>query len=265
MAAPWVMRRPTMILFGDSITQRGFEPETSGWAAKLANHFTRKADIINRGFSGYNTRWAKYLLPHALPANLGSPGPGLVTIFFGANDASLSNINPNQHVPLHEYANNLRSIIEHVRDTYGLKTQILVISPPPIDEAQRIEYQKAKFGKGATGVLERTDKSAGEYAAECQAVGDALAIPVLDLWKAMHHAAPDPGGVGAFLCDGLHLSAKGNIFVFEKLLACIEQEFPEMVADTLPWEFPLVGDIDWEHPEDTFGSDPPVRAPREGL
>lgn len=46
----------------------------------------RKCDVLNRGFSGYNTRWARIILPR-LVGNWDSPT--VVTIFFGANDSSL--------------------------------------------------------------------------------------------------------------------------------------------------------------------------------
>ncbi len=47
--------RPTFVLLGDSITQFSFE--TNGWGASLASAFSRTADVVLRGFSGYNTRW----------------------------------------------------------------------------------------------------------------------------------------------------------------------------------------------------------------
>lgn len=53
MSVPWTRQRLTFVLFGDSITQRGFE---DGWVASLANHYTRKADVLNRGYGGYNAR-----------------------------------------------------------------------------------------------------------------------------------------------------------------------------------------------------------------
>ena len=46
----------TILLFGDSITQWGWQPQ--GFAQRLANAYTRKLDVINRGLSGYNTDWA---------------------------------------------------------------------------------------------------------------------------------------------------------------------------------------------------------------
>ncbi|CAI9572942.1 unnamed protein product, partial [Staurois parvus] len=52
---------PRVVLFGDSITQFAFE--ANGWGATLADKLVRKCDVLNRGLSGYNTRWAKLILP----------------------------------------------------------------------------------------------------------------------------------------------------------------------------------------------------------
>ena len=52
--------RPRLVLFGDSITQWSFSD--AGWGAKLAHWYARKADVINRGLSGYNTVWAALAL-----------------------------------------------------------------------------------------------------------------------------------------------------------------------------------------------------------
>jgi hypothetical protein len=57
--------RPLFVLFGDSITQRGFAP--GGWAAALADRYGRRVDVVNRGYSGYNTALATHLLPHVFP------------------------------------------------------------------------------------------------------------------------------------------------------------------------------------------------------
>lgn len=45
--------RPQIILFGDSITEHA--SGRFGWAAELTVAYTRRADVINRGFSGYNS------------------------------------------------------------------------------------------------------------------------------------------------------------------------------------------------------------------
>lgn len=49
----------------------------------------RKCDVLNRGFSGYNTRWAKIILPRLVRKGSGLDSPVAVTIFFGANDSAL--------------------------------------------------------------------------------------------------------------------------------------------------------------------------------
>ena len=53
--------RPELVLFGDSITQQSFQP--GGWGARLADAYNRHADIVLRGYSGYNTAWALATLP----------------------------------------------------------------------------------------------------------------------------------------------------------------------------------------------------------
>ena len=47
-----------------------------------------QADVLLRGYGGYTSRWALFLLDAVLPKNV-TPPPALVTIWFGANDASL--------------------------------------------------------------------------------------------------------------------------------------------------------------------------------
>ena len=145
-----------------------------------------------------------------------------------------------------EYSANLRAIVQYVRDVYGAAPRILLITPPPIDGPSRLEYQREQFGSDATGVLERTDESAGAYAAQCQAVGDALGVPVLNFWSAVHRAATEAeGGLRAFLCDGLHLSGRGNQLLFAELLQCIGTHYPDLMSAAMPLNFPLATEVDW--------------------
>ena len=41
-----------MLLFGDSLVQRSWE----GWGRDLAVLYVRKADVVNRGFSGFTSK-----------------------------------------------------------------------------------------------------------------------------------------------------------------------------------------------------------------
>ena len=53
---PFTQTRPIeldqILLFGDSITQKSFDPVIHGWGAILANEYMRKLDVVNRGYSG---------------------------------------------------------------------------------------------------------------------------------------------------------------------------------------------------------------------
>ncbi|XP_048490373.2 uncharacterized protein LOC125492259 [Beta vulgaris subsp. vulgaris] len=109
--------RPKIYLFGDSITEESFS--NGGWGASLANHFSRTADIVVRGYSGYNTRWAVKVLDKVFPA-MDEAAPMAVTVFFGANDACLDDrYAAFQHVPLDEYKQNLRFIFSFLKSLSG--------------------------------------------------------------------------------------------------------------------------------------------------
>lgn len=48
----WTSQRKTILLFGDSLTERSFDSSDGGWGAVLAANYTRKADVVNRGTRG---------------------------------------------------------------------------------------------------------------------------------------------------------------------------------------------------------------------
>merc|ERR1740139_1438883 len=94
--------RPSVVLFGDSITEQGFGSidgsDIIGWGSLLSSVYSRRADVFNRGFSGYNSRHGLDVLPKLLPEITTSSSLSkddghntlFWTIFFGANDATLS-------------------------------------------------------------------------------------------------------------------------------------------------------------------------------
>lgn len=229
--------RATIVLFGDSITQHGFED--GGWAASVADYFSRRADVFNRGFGGYNTRWANYLLPTLFPEG---DKHLLVTVWFGANDAAAPGENP--HVPLDEFGRNLRSMLEHLKRTAD---HVVVLTPPPVHGPTRLDFQRRKFGSGATGVLERNTETAGQYAAEAVRVARELEVPVLDVHRLML-AEPDwskfVGGPGAgAVGDGLHLSAEGQRFVGSRLVAFLKETMHLPIPPTATPQARLVVDV----------------------
>lgn len=95
----------TLLLLGDSLTQQGYQE--NGWVAQIANAYVRKALVLNRGLSGYNTRWAQPVISHVLSQ---ADPPLFATVWFGANDAVLAETGSAQHVPLPQFTSTLTQV-----------------------------------------------------------------------------------------------------------------------------------------------------------
>ncbi|KAI0831773.1 SGNH hydrolase [Trametes gibbosa] len=225
-----------IMLFGDSLTQGGFEQ--NGFAAKLAHVYNRKMDVLNRGFSGYNTDWAipvleQCLAPTSTAAHAHLPAVRLLVIWFGANDAAPP---PKaQHVPLARFRANLEAIVGTVRaresPRFDARTRVVLMTPPPVSTAQRGRAQRAKEPPRE---LDRDFEMTRTYAEAVGAVGRELGVPVVDLWGKLYEAAGrDEVGLERFLTDGLHLNEDGYAIVFEELVKTIKESYPEYHHDNL--------------------------------
>jgi lysophospholipase L1-like esterase len=223
--------RPSFVLFGDSITQQSFSL-TSGWALPIADAHATSVDVLNRGFSGYNTRWALAVVKSVITTRLFSQLE-LVTVFFGANDcvsAGLSGDWSRQHVPVDEYESNLRRIVAHVQSLENRDRstpRVVVIAPPPVDEEAWLRRTVEKWA-GVNGVraedipCNRRLETVKEYAAAARRVAVACNVPFVDLCSDMLASATD---WKSYLYDGLHLNASGAAFLAAKLQHVIDSEF----------------------------------------
>ena len=73
----------------------------------------RRCDVVNRGFSGYNSRWCRVVTPRVFTKTNVS-GVAAFVLFIGANDANRPTLNPDQHVPLGEYQQNILDIVKEL-------------------------------------------------------------------------------------------------------------------------------------------------------
>jgi len=220
--------RPYFLLFGDSITQNSFSVELRGWGILLSDHYTAKVDIINRGFSGYTTRIARLLLDKVLPlgdtssTSVLAPTPSLVTIFFGANDASKP---PSiQHVPIDEYTSNLREIVDRAKQA---SPHVVLITCPPFESSMWRIFCEAN--QKPNNPETRTNEIAGQYAERVIQVAKEKSVPYIDLWNTMQKESD----WRTFLVDGLHLSSEGNAFFYKELRDLINKQIPEISAEKL--------------------------------
>ncbi|XP_044274262.1 isoamyl acetate-hydrolyzing esterase 1 homolog [Varanus komodoensis] len=229
-----LLLQPRIILFGDSITEFSFQEK--GWGTLLTHRLVRKCDVLNRGLSGYNSRWAKMVLPRLINKEYNSKNTVAVTIFFGANDAALKDLNPKQHVPLEEYADNLKSMIQYLKSVDIAEDKVILVTPSPLHEDT---WEKECISKGEK--LNRLNSITGEYAKACVQVARDCGTDVIDLWTLMQKNSQ---GFCCYLSDGLHLSEEGNNFLANQLWPLLEQR-----TSTLPVLLPYWRDVDHLHPE----------------
>ena len=218
--------RAAALLLGDSITEYSFDD--GGFGALLAHAYRRKADVVCRGYSGYNSRMALQALPHLLPP---LPPLALATVFVGANDAAAPEPfrfggdadKPPQHVPLAEYEANLAALCARVGARLARPGGIVVlVSPPPVVEASWPDRSNARVR---------------EYSAAAARAAAASGALHLDLFARLYDG--EGGAFGALLSDGLHLSRAGNARVAQLLLELLAERAPQALPDALPLDLPL--------------------------
>lgn len=244
------LRRPKIVLFGDSLTERSFDPD-GGWGAALAHGLYRRVDVLNRGFGGYTTRCALAQLPDVFgPADTlaGGTPPLLATVLLGANDAAMPGRGAAaQHVPLPEYRANLAAIVAGIRAA-GVATVVL-LTPPPVDDVRRVLWQQQRSGRADIVDADRTHEFTARYAAACCEVARELGTPCVDLFAGLQDV---PGWRGEYLADGLHLSAAGSRRAYSLLARALAAAAPQLSPERLPWHWPFHGSLDWENPAATF-------------
>lgn len=210
--------RGKIILLGDSITEESFDQTHLGWGAGFASLYSRSADVLNRGFSGYNTRWIKAMIPNILSEFQNNPSQVIITtLLLGSNDcASASSF---QHVPLAEYRDNLTSIVIQLLQ-FNPNMEVLLITPPPIDHNSINPNWDIR-------------SAVKDYAITAAAVATERRIISVDLWKGPH--AMDDSD----LRDGLHPNAAGNTAILANILAAIKESLPQYLPEVLynypPW------------------------------
>jgi isoamyl acetate esterase len=257
------------ILFGDSITQQAFSQKASSvhghddgfLGPALSDAYVRKLDIINRGLSGYNTRQALKVLPQVIPPPEKAK-VRLLTIFLGANDARLPDTppDPQQHVPIDEYNENLRAIVTHpcLRAHDGVR--VILITPPPIHEQATYEAVKIKWPNVPPMIRHRAPTT-GQYAQKVRELGQELDVPVVDIWSDMlsrcgyssksldqkllpgSSEAEDNQALREYLHDGLHFSRSAYELLFERLIAVIERTWPDQLPERIPFVLPAWDDV----------------------
>ncbi|PON37555.1 Lipase [Parasponia andersonii] len=220
--------RPQIVLFGSSIVQLSYS--NGGWGAILTDIYARKADILLRGYYGWNSRRALEVLDQVFPKDAAIQ-PSLVIVYFGGNDSMgphSSALGP--HVPLPEYIENMRKIARHLQSLSD-STRIIFLSSPPVNEEK-----VSKTTSGIFSELLRTNELCQQYSEGCIKVGQETGVKVIDLFTAFQRR---DDWMNACFTDGVHLSAEGSKIVVEEILKVLKNTEwkPCLHWKSMPTEF----------------------------
>lgn len=225
-------QRPQFVLFGSSVVQLSFS--NGGWGAHLSDIYSRKADIISRGYNGWNSRNALQVLHRVFPKDA-TTQPDLIIVYFGGNDSS----NPHPtlftpHVPLPEYINNMRAIANHLKSLSD-KTRVIFLSCAPVS----VEQLHVAFA----GRVTRSNEGSRIYSEACLELCRAMDVKAIDLWTAIQKRGD---WEKSCFVDGVHFSEVGSKIVVDEILKVLmEADWePSLYWKSLPAEFADVAPLE---------------------
>lgn len=200
-----------VVAFGDSLTFNNGRLQWKHWTEILTERFN--ITIINAGVGGDTT--AKGL--KRIQADVLEHQPDVVLINFGMNDHVKAGRYV-QIVPLAEYEQNLRRIIELVRAAGAVPVLVTVSyiyegDANNTNENYYYNRHDPAFYTEDGGALARLDK----YIAAVRKVAVELDVPLADV-----RAACDQYNPREFTRDGVHLSALGNQVWAQVIGDCLE-------------------------------------------
>lgn len=194
---------------------------------------------MNRGFSGYNTEWAKLILPQLL---LSKDHADVVVIFFGANDSSLPGPNPKQHVPLSSFRSNLVEMCTYLNSIGVNSSSQILITPPPLCESKWTLTCKEK----GCDTTDRSSANTQRYAQAVLDMGQERDIVTLDLFGELSKK----DNLDEYLSDGLHLGLQANKVLADLAIPALEAKLQERFPDPV---FPLWRDVDHKNLPQSLG------------
>ncbi|CAD7938859.1 unnamed protein product [Amoebophrya sp. A25] len=218
---------PKILLLGDSLTQQGSanpsleDGKGFGWAALLQNLYIRRADVLNRGLSGWTSRWARRYVSRILNCDLRADEQFLfATVWLGANDAWLKEADKSGRysVTADEYEENMTDIVSQVL----ARTPVLfILAPSPIAENARKAFAQAMYGEQ---VCDRINAHTSLYRDAVKRVAEKAQkqpgkkVVFMDLFELFYEQREQ------LLPDGLHFGNEAHRMLYDALEKMLHAE-----------------------------------------
>ena len=195
------VRWPKVVLMGDALTEMSFGTDNS-WGSLLYDRLIGKADVMNRGASGYTT--AEYLtyLSEAM-SNLNPQAIAAVTVLLGRNEAF-------HRSPVTEFSSSFSILLTRLVNDYKISSEkIIVITVPSVDVKRVGDYD-----------LE-------SVANEAVRIGTQANVTTLNIFEIF---SQDPRK-GDLYYDGVDFSVKGSNLLIEHLWPLIQLKVDMYIDD----------------------------------
>ncbi|KAK9373543.1 SGNH hydrolase-type esterase domain-containing protein [Lipomyces chichibuensis] len=212
-----------VVLIGDSQFELSWNPQFEFcFPAALANYYGRRADILNRGLSGYNSTWMRSQLDRII-LELKHYDEDVVLLFIlwlGTNDSCLEFTE--HHVPVPEFEANVRTYVGEIKRNFA-NARILLVSPAPISKTGLAMSTMRTKG------TDRTQAATKEYVdALLKYSDDENVVRKIDLFGELDAALK----IAKFTVDGLHLNGSGYRVLFN-LVKCTLDNWDSVRASDL--------------------------------
>ncbi len=229
--------RYRVILFGDSITEGG--TMVDGTFNDFAIYYKGRADVLNRGFSGYNTNGAKIATQEMIANDYTlNKQPTLVIIMFGSNDCVTEGFS--QYVSVENYEKNLSEIINLLKSISSVITPVIVPPPPICDELFRKVWKP----------VSRSNEGVRKYYGAAKLVSNKENVIFVDTWEKESEEWPQSDC--STHTDGLHLTEKGYKIVTRYIKNAINSKIENFIPDNIDG-YPGLDDLDlYKNEENMF-------------
>ncbi|XP_022145518.1 GDSL esterase/lipase CPRD49-like [Momordica charantia] len=217
--------RPKFVLFGSSIVQYSFDDR--GWGADIANLYARQADVILRGYAGWNSSQALQVVDEVFPKD-SIIQPSLAIVYFGGNDAIIPLPFPGgSHVPLPQFIDNMTKIACHIK-SLSTTTRSIFLTPPPVNSDQIRELLP---GLEKLRTMENLEIYTDALIDICREIG----VEYVDLFRAVQKREDWL----TFFTDGVHFTEEGSRVVFDEIKNTINRAnwVPSLAVGSMPIEF----------------------------
>lgn len=268
---------PKILLFGDSITEYAFNqypltsaeyaaaatlpsfdrddpdksrfsqsPVTFSMAAKLADDYRRRMDVVHRGYAGYNSdqalKIARALLLREHDAVSDTQKFKLAIVYFGTNDCRRTTPETGymEGVPIDRFEANMAK----VADLFVERDIKLILVTPGIHDD--VLWDVASPGELSSGTY-RTNARAKHYGDVLKSIAAARNVPLIDMYTLMKDYAEshlgtldalEHGGLGPLVTDGIHFSGTAYKILYDAITNTVASHWPQITPEQLHDKFP---------------------------